>query len=148
MSWVTITTVLPSSRWSLRNSSEGLVHQQHRRIGSEGTGHADALALTAGELVRIALRMQARVEADQLEQLDRPLPRERLALAVQQRDRHHVVDDPLVREEPDLLDHIADVAAQLHRVGVGHVAAVDADRARRRLDQPVDHLESGGLPAP
>src|SRR3546814_20164876 len=67
----------------------------------EGTGHADALALTAGELVRIALRIQARVEADQLEQLDRPLPRERLALAVQQRDRHHVVDDPLVREEPD-----------------------------------------------
>ena len=62
MSWVTSTTVLPSS--SLQpaelvlepaanhgvDGAERLVHQQHRRVGGERAGHADALALPAGEL--------------------------------------------------------------------------------------------------
>src|SRR5690606_26985466 len=33
------------------------------------------------------------------------------------------------------------------RVHVGDVLAVDADPAAGRLDQPVDHLQRGGLPA-
>ena len=64
MSCVTNTTVLRSSACRRRNSScsrvrvigidraERLVHQQHRRIGRERTGDADALALTARELRR------------------------------------------------------------------------------------------------
>ena len=35
---------------------ERLVHQQHQRIGRQGTGHPDALLLTAGELRRVAVR--------------------------------------------------------------------------------------------
>ena len=34
---------------------EGLVHEQHRRVGGERAGHADALALAARELARIAI---------------------------------------------------------------------------------------------
>ncbi len=45
--------------------------------------------------------------------------------------------DRPVREEPDLLDDIADPAAQLHRVDLRDVLAVDQDPARGRLDQPV-----------
>src|SRR5690606_8705984 len=56
-------------------------------------------------------------------------------------DRH-------VREQPDLLDHVADVAAQLVGVGTGDVAAVDLDASRRRVDQAVDQPQRRALAAP
>ena len=52
-----------------------------------------------------------------------------------------------MREEPDLLDDIADPAAQLHRVDLRDVLAVDQDPARGRLDQPVHHHHRGRLAA-
>ena len=65
MSWVTNTTVLRSAlqRAELHlqlgahdrvDRAEGLVHQQHRRLGGERAGHADALLLAAGQLAGIA----------------------------------------------------------------------------------------------
>ena len=57
------------------------------------------------------------------------------------------VGDRLVREQADLLDHVTHAPAQLHRVGVGHVGAVEEDPSRRRLDEPVDHLERRRLAA-
>ena len=48
--------------------AERLVHQQHGRVGRQGAGHADALALTAGELLGVAVAVDGRVEADQVEQ--------------------------------------------------------------------------------
>ena len=112
------------------DGAEGLVHQQHRRVGGQRAGDADALALTAGELVRVAVGVLRGVEPDQLQQLERPRPRGGLRLAVQQRHRHHVGDDLLVREQPDLLDDVADAAAQLDRVGLGDVDAVEHRSAR------------------
>ena len=107
--------------------AERLVHQQHRRVGGEGTGNAHALALPAGELVGIAVGELGRVQPDEVHQLLGARLRGRLALAVQQRHGHHVGEDHLVREQPDLLDDVADAAAQLHRVGVGDVLAVEVD---------------------
>ena len=70
------TTVLPQRRRCRRRNSscrrprtigvhgaERLVHQQHRRVGGERPGHADALALAAGELVRVAVGVLARGRA-------------------------------------------------------------------------------------
>ena len=62
MSWVTNTTVLRTSRLEAEelvlqprrvhrvDGAERLVHQQHRRVGAQRPGHADALALPAGQL--------------------------------------------------------------------------------------------------
>ena len=49
--------------------AERLVHQQQRRIGGERARDADALALAAGQLVRVAVGDLVGVERDQLEQL-------------------------------------------------------------------------------
>ena len=49
--------------------AERLVHQHHRRVGGERPGHADALLLAAGELVRVAAG-ELRGQADPLEQLE------------------------------------------------------------------------------
>ena len=128
MSWVTSTTVLPSSCCSRRNSScsrtrtTGSTAPNGSSISSTGGSAAsaratpDPLPLAAGELVRVAVGVRRRVEPDQLHQLVGALARGRLGLAVQQRHRHHVGDDRLVREQPDLLDDVADAAPQLDRV--------------------------------
>ena len=86
MSWVTNTIVLRTlglqpqelvleARAGDRvDGAERLVHQQHRRVGAERTGHAHPLALAAGELVGVAVAELRGVEPDQLEQLVDPLP--------------------------------------------------------------------------
>jgi hypothetical protein len=51
------------------------------------------------------------------------------------------------REEPDLLDHVADPAPQLGQRHVLDAAAVDADVALVDRDQPVDHLQRSRLAA-
>src|SRR5438270_5063531 len=44
---------------------EGLVHEQHGRVGAQGTGEADSLSLATRELVRVASGEQVRIEPDQ-----------------------------------------------------------------------------------
>ena len=81
MSWVTNTIVLRDLALEAQelvlqpgaghgvDRAERLVHQQHRRVGGERAGDADALALPAGELRRVAVAVRAGFEADELEQL-------------------------------------------------------------------------------
>ena len=76
MSWVTKTIVLRSSLLQAQelvlqplavdrvDRAERLVHQHQRRVGGERAGHADALALAAGELRRVAVAPCRPVEAD------------------------------------------------------------------------------------
>ena len=42
------------------DGAERLVHEHQRRVGGQGAGHADALALAAGELAGVALAHVAR----------------------------------------------------------------------------------------
>ncbi len=97
--------------------AEGLVHQHHRRVRGEGSGDADALLLTARELGRIAVG-DLRIERDQLHQLLDAGATTLLGPAQQARDRGDVLADRPVREEADLLDHVADLAPQLRRVAI------------------------------
>ena len=126
---------------------ERLVHEQDRRVRGERPGDADALLLAAGELGRVATGVRRRVEPDELQQLPGALAPARRRPAQQPGDRRHVLGDRLVREETDLLDHVADPAAQLGEVAGGDVLAVDEDPAGRRLDEPVDHLQRRRLAA-
>ncbi|MNS94377.1 hypothetical protein D3C72_1285920 [compost metagenome] len=127
--------------------TEGLVHQQHRRIGRQRADHADALLLPARQLARVAAEHQAGIELHHRHQLARALAALLLVPAEQARHHHDVLFDGHVREQADLLDHIADLAAQGHAVDAAGVLALDAHGARGRLDQPVDHLQRGGLAA-
>ena len=56
--------------------------------------------------------------------------------------------DRLVREQADLLDDVADPAAQLHRVGRGDVLAVEQDPPAGRLDSRLTILIVVVLPQP
>ncbi len=127
--------------------AERLVHEQHRGVGAQRPGHPDSLALSSRELVWETAGVAVGFEADQLEQLvDASLH----AVPVPAEQPGHdgdVVEDPPMREEPALLDHVADAPAHLHGVLREHVLACDEDTARGRLDEPVDHPQRGGLAA-
>src|SRR6185436_10706809 len=60
----------------------------------------------------------------------------------------HVVTDREVREEADLLDDVADAAAELDGGEAHDVLAADRDAAARGLDETVDHLHRRRLSAP
>src|SRR5207248_8087067 len=105
------------------------------------------LALPTGELVGAPVPVDGRLEADEFEELVDPGVDPPAVPAQQAGDGGHIGGHVEVGEEPDLLDDVADPPAQCHRVGGGDVALVDEDPARRRLDQPVDHLERRRLAA-
>ncbi len=107
------------------DGAEGLVHQDDRWVCGQRPGHADPLLLPTGQLVGSAVAVRLRVEPDKVEQLvdaqidPPPIP------AQQPRDRGHVGGHVEVREEPDLLDDVADPPPQRHRIGRGYVFSVD-----------------------
>ena len=127
MSCVTNTIVFCNRRWRLEqllletqahdrvDRAERLVHQEHRRIGRERAGHADALLLTTGELARVA-RRELGVETHELHQLVDARVRARLVPSEQLGNRRDVAADRAVREQPDLLDHVTDREPQLVRL--------------------------------
>ena len=95
--------------------AERLVHEHQRRVGGERARDADALALAAGELRRVAVAHLVGVEADELEQL---VDAGGDALPCPSRELRHgrdVLADRAVREQADLLDDVADLAPQLRR---------------------------------
>src|SRR5438067_187167 len=63
------------------------------------------------------------------------------------RDGRDIRCDGLVREETDLLDHVADPPAQFHGIDAQDVVAVDENSAARRLDEAVDHPQDRRLAA-
>ena len=126
---------------------ERLVHQHDRRVRGEGPRDTDALPLAARELAGVAVAVLAGLEANDREQLLRPLALARLRPAEEARDRPDVLADRLVGEEADLLDDVADAPPQVGQLARPGVHAVDQDAPAGGLDQPVHHLEAGGLAA-
>ncbi len=159
MSWVTKTKVLFSFCWRALHlllqgaaghgvqGAEGLIHQDDRRGGGQCPEDADALLLSAGHLRGVLVGVLLIGHLDHGEQVADDLVA--LLLGVLQQLGHHadVLGHRHVGEQADLLDHIADVAAQLHLVLGGDVLLVQIDLSRVGLDQTVYHLQCGGLTA-
>ena len=127
--------------------AERLVHQQHRRVGGERARQADPLALPARELRRVA-RAVARARARPARAARRT--RSRIRAFGQPSSRgtvRDVVGDRHVREEADLLDHVADPAAELDDGDLADAAPVDADVALVERDEPVHELQRRRLAA-
>ena len=113
---------------------ERLVHQHGVGAGGQRPGDADALALAARELVRQA-RAIAGVEAHEAEQLVHPRGHARLVPAEQPRRDGDVLRHRHVREQADLLEHVADAPAQGDRVEAAPHRRRRCGRCRRS-DRP------------
>ncbi len=82
------------------DGAEGLVHEEDGRVGGEGAGDADALALAAGELGGVAGAVGGRVEADEVEEFGGTRACGRLLPAEEGGDGRGVVEDGAVGKSP------------------------------------------------
>ncbi|MCY1235650.1 hypothetical protein D9M72_482730 [compost metagenome] len=94
------------------DSAKRLIHQQHRRIGSKRTDDADALLLATRKLLRVPTQEDSRIKVHQFEKLGSPFTRLFAIPAEKIGNYADVVLDCLVRKEANLLDHIANRAAE------------------------------------
>ena len=130
--------------------ADRLVEHEDLRVERERAGDADALALPAGELVRVAGRVLG-AEADELEQLgdasrDVAAPaRDRSGSATAAARSTARVERGVGILEHDL--HAVSKRAERAARGVRDVVVVDADRAGGGLEQAHEQAGDRRLPA-
>ncbi len=120
-----------------------LVEQQHWRLDYQCAGQCDPLALTTGQLARVALGMLTEAH-----QLQHPFD-----TRVQLGGRHlahpqakcNVVGHGHVRKQRIALKHYAEASAA--RFGVGDVAPVEHNAPVTDFNETGDHLQGGGFAA-
>src|SRR5881397_1494831 len=127
---------------------ERLIEQEERRIGGQRPGDADPLALPARQLVRVARAEHAVIETDQGEELAHARGDALGGPPLEPRHQTHVALDREVREQADLLDDVADAAAQPRGLERVRELSGDPDLPRRGLEQAIDQLERRGLARP
>ena len=125
--------------------AERLIHEQHRRIGGQRAGHADALPLSAGELVGPAMRVGVGRHADQLEQLAHASRDAIVRPLLEPRHDGDVVADREVREEADLLNHVADRSPKADRIPLARVPTLHDHVTGVGQEQSIDQLEERRL---
>ena len=116
-----------------------------RGLGGERPRDADPLPLAAGELAGQAVAMTRAVSWTRSSSSSTRAVILSEARAEQLRRDGDILGDAQMREQPAVLEDVADAAAQLHRIGRKHVLALDRDVAAVGVDQPVDEPEQGGL---
>ena len=129
-----------------------LVAHDELRLGGQGAGDADALALPAGELVRVASGVK-RLHSHGLEQVCHPLidflalgdSMDEQRLADDLADRHARVERSVGVLEDDL--HVPSQGSQRAAGHRGDVLALEQDLAGRRFDQLHDESAGRGLAA-
>ena len=140
-SWVAITTVVPGAVDAVEQLHDAerrvgvevpgrLVGQQDQRPVHEGTSDRHPLLLAAGQLVRVALELLG--QADELEDGRHLGPDDVLGPADHLEGEGDVLVHRLVREQLEVLEDAADVAAQVRHLParqLGDVLAGDPDPA-------------------
>src|SRR5918996_478558 len=128
--------------------AERLVVEHDLGVDGERARDADALLHPTRELVRELVRRV--LQADELEDLARPLQPLCLRDALYLEPEGDVVDHPTVGEQAEVLEDHRDVMApELAKLGLArrdHVVPRDLDRSGRRLDQPDQRAYEGRLP--
>lgn len=123
-----------------------LIGEQHLRPVHQGAGDRDALLLTAGQLVRHPLLLA--VEPDEGESLGNRLLDEAARRTGHLQRERHVLVHRLRREEPEVLEHRADVTPEVRHLPVGkgtQIAPEHGDAARCGHVLAQDQPQTGGL---
>src|ERR1700730_11305400 len=121
-------------------SREWLVHQDDVRVRGERAGNADALLLTAGQLLWVALQKRG-IDAQHSDERGEPRRRFRRAPFEEAGHREYVVGRRPTRKKARRLDHIADAAPELFRFRFANVLAVDFDLSFVGGDHRIDHAQ-------
>ena len=142
-------TTRSTSLTSSGSSAGDLVARQHRRPHGERACDRDALLLAAGQLARVAVELVGEFDLGE-QRLRQVLRLARRPLVDHRRRQHHVLAGRQMRKQVELLEHHADVAAQLAhiRLAVADLHAVDHDRTGLVGLEPVDAAQQRALARP
>ena len=127
--------------------AERLVHEKNWRVGSEGAGDADALALAAGEFTGAARGEFGGMKADKTQQFRYARGDSRGIPLFEPGHEADIFRDRKMGKQAGLLNDVANAAAQADGVPAGGGAALDKHLACRRKEQSVDEPEDSGLTA-
>ena len=125
--------------------AEGFVHEENRRIGSESARDANALALTARELLRESCRKPLAGQPHQIQQLVHSRGESRLVPPKQSRDDGDVVVDGQVGKEANILEDVANAPSQIERVPLRDHTAAHGNLAAVRLEKTINQFEDCAL---
>ncbi|GBC83364.1 hypothetical protein HRbin10_02511 [bacterium HR10] len=128
--------------------SKWLVQQENRGIGRERARHANTLALSAAQLMRVSAGEDRRLKPHQLKQLAHARGRALRTPSFERRHERDILRNGEMGEETDFLDDVADAAAEANRIPGRRRTPFHEDLALGRREQSVDELERRGLPCP
>ena len=117
--------------------AEWLVHEQNLWIRRKRPRHADSLFLSPRKLMRIA-RGHFRSEPDHLHQLHNAGTNSVFRPPLNSGDETDIALYGEVRKQADILNHVADVAAQANDIALGSRNVFDSDFATGGQQKAVD----------
>lgn len=147
-SWCSRMTSFCMSRRIIGSSAEkGSSKKSTSGLPAKRPGEADTLLHPARELVGVGVLVAG--EADQFDDLQGPLAAFGPAHAADLQAEGHVVDDPAVRQQPEVLEDHGELAApqvaQPSGVGFADVLALEDDLTGGGFDQPGQTSHQRGL---
>jgi len=127
--------------------AEGLVHQENGRIGGEGAGDADALALAAREFVRAARGEFGVVEADESKEFVDASSSAGSIPFFKGGDERDVLGNREMGEKTCFLNYITDAAAEANGIPLGGGTTADDDLACGGNEEAIYEFKQRGLAA-
>src|SRR6266487_617279 len=125
---------------------KGLIHEQDTRISCQCARQANTLLLTSRELAREARAVLSGRQANQLQQLVYTFVHLLFRAVARNFGRDtNIFGNVHVWEETNLLDDVANAAAQQDRIFLEDVLAIDQDLPGSWFDETVDHAQQGCL---
>jgi len=92
--------------------AKGLVHQQDGRIGSEGAGDADALALAAGKFAGVPVGKFSWIKSNQAEELPNAHGRAAGIPVFQSGNQGDIFCNSKMGEKTGVLNHVPNASAE------------------------------------
>lgn len=128
-------------------SAKRLVHQENGRVGGEGTSNADALALSAGELVWASIPVFCRFETNQGKEFVNARCSAGGIPFLEGGDERDVLGHGEMGEKACVLNYIADAASQTDGIPIGGGSASNNDLAGGGHEEAIDQFQERGFAA-
>ena len=144
---ISLEALLEAALGAVVHGAGRLVEHQDRRIEQQRAGDRDRLALAAGQalaaLADVQVEAQRMARDEVLDAGDARRAQHRLVVGERRAERDVVAHRAM--EQEHVLQHAADAAAQVGRVDLAQIGAVDQHRALIGLVEPEHQLLDRGL---
>jgi hypothetical protein len=123
------------------------VHQQDGRIGGEGAGHSDALALATGKFARTAICELPSIKAHEVEHFLNACGGASGLPSFQNGNESHIFRNRKMREKTGILNNVPNASTKADQIPSPGRALLDEDFPLRGHQHSIDQAKKCGLSA-